>query len=119
MYCKVLLFEEKADDVVEVGVYHQSEEEHHADDLNTLQEFVTGLATSNHLNQEEEQVTSIEGGNGKYVHESEHDRNERSHHPEAIPIPLRGEEATDSYEAANLCGALLGEYVFKVTDVAL
>ena len=52
----LLLLEEKADDVVEVGVYHQAEEDNHAGVLCILHELVAGLATGNHLEEQEHDI---------------------------------------------------------------
>ena len=46
-------------------------------------------------------MSTVEGGDGQYVHEGEDNREEGSHLPEEIPVPYRGEEAADGSETAQ------------------
>ena len=73
------LSEEKSEDVVEVGIDHQGEEDDHTYNLYAFHELVARLATGNHLEQEEHEVTTIECGDREDVHESKHDGDESGH----------------------------------------
>ena len=119
MCVALLLSEEEANDVVEICVYHQTEEDNHAGVLCILHELVAGLATGNHFEEQEHKVTSIEGWDREDVHEGENDGDEGCHHPETIPVPLCREEATYSTEAAERGGTLLREDILEVADIAL
>ena len=55
---------------------------------------------------------------GQYVHKCEDDADKGSELPEALPVPTGGEHAADSAERTYALGALLGEEVLEVADIA-
>ena len=63
-------------------------------------------------------MTAVKCGDGQDVHEGEDDAQEGGHLPELIPVPRAGEEASDGSEAAQRLGAVGGEDIFHVADIA-
>ena len=74
-----LEYVQPAEHVVEVGKDQETEEDDHAHDLCSVEELLAGLAACDDLGQEEEHVTTIQGGDGEDVHEGEHDGDEGGH----------------------------------------
>ena len=113
------LFNKESEDVVDVGVQHQCYEEDEAYPLGLLHDVLRDFLAGDDFPKQEEHVTAVEAGDGDDVHEGEDDAEEGSHHPEAVPVPYGGEDAADGAESAERLGALLGEDVLEVADVAL
>ena len=86
-------------DIIHIGDNHQQKQEGDPDIFCPYHELLTGLATSYHLIEQEEDMTAIEGWNRKDIHEGKDDAQESCHHPEHVPIPIRREEAADRAEA--------------------
>ena len=87
--------------VVEIGHYHENEQEGYAYILCSYHEFLAGLAPCYHLVEQEEHVATVECRYGKDVHEGQDDAQKGRHAPEFIPVPLCREQSSDGTEASE------------------
>ena len=109
--------ENHACEVVEDAEGHEGEDKVEADGVDAVNGFVGELAASDDLDEGEEDVATVEHGDGEEVHEGQHKADEGRHAPEGKPIEGLGEEAADSAEGAYALGAVLREDVAEAADV--
>ena len=78
---------DKTADVVAKGQYHKQQQQDHADYLRHLQELVARLASGHHLVEAEYDVASVQSGDRKQVHHTQHYRQESQDVEEPEPVP--------------------------------
>ena len=63
-------------------------------------------------------MSTIEGGDGKDVHEGKDDAQEGRHQPEHVPVPDGREQTTDGSKATQRLGTVGGEQILQVAHIA-
>ena len=88
------ILSEELKEVIDVRINHQSYDNQHPSHLRSYQHLVLDLATSDHLPEDKEQMTSIQCRYGDDIHKGKDDRQESAYLPESEPVPLRREKLT-------------------------
>ena len=73
--------------IVEVGEYHEEEEDGHPDILRTEEELVARFAACDNLVKQEQDMSAVKGWDREDIHEGEDDGEEGCHLPEQHPVP--------------------------------
>ena len=89
------------DDIIAIGQDNQSQHEDETHRFGHFHKLVGRLAACDDLNQEEENVTTVQGRNGQDVHHRKCDGEEGRHAPEDAPNPLVRENLSYGNEAAH------------------
>ena len=73
--------------IVEVGEYHEEEEDGHPDILRTEEELVARFAACDNLVKQEQDMSAVKGWDREDIHEGEDEGEEGCHLPEQHPVP--------------------------------
>ena len=74
-------------DVVADGEDHQADDQCHADQLGCHEELLAGLASAHHLVEGEQDMASVESGDGNEVDHREHYGQQCENVQETVPVP--------------------------------
>ena len=79
--------------VVTIGQNQERKQYEHADVLRYGEEFFGGLSAGYHLPNGEDNMTTIQTGNGDNIHKGQNNGKQGRNRPEAMPVPLIGKKA--------------------------
>lgn len=111
------LFKECTEYIHAVGIDEQQQQESHAHHLGIIHKLLGELAASHHLNQQEQDVTTVKRGDRQEVHKRQSHRQECRNIPKIIPAPMLGKHVADSSETAYTLSALFAEDIFELLDI--